>query len=243
MKTIYISLSCIFAALVVVLALAFIPTQAVGVKSENIIANGGWRDDFDSSSLDSRWSWVREDNTHWSLTEHPGFLQITTQQGDIYYRTDANDGRNILLTPINQTDFQISTKVSFSPSENFHAAGILVYQDDDNYVYLGRVVVNGDQRIRFYAEEDGEIDISAYSELATTYYCRITKFGDLYIGQYSLDGNNWIEVHRVHASLENPQVGLMANNGPSTIELPANFDYFEMSDVLWHKIHLPLISK
>ena len=41
MKTIYISLSCIFAALVVVLALAFIPTQAVGVKSENIIANGG----------------------------------------------------------------------------------------------------------------------------------------------------------------------------------------------------------
>ena len=91
-----------------------------------------------------------------------------------------------------------------------------------------------------YGEIDNRIVLPVLAELRRR---DIPYRGVLYIGQYSLDGNNWIEVHRVHASLENPQVGLMANSGPSTIELPANFDYFEMSDVLWHKIHLPLISK
>ncbi len=223
MKSIHIGLACSLAVFVAVMVLAFMPVQAAEVNSGVTIANGGWRDDFNSSSLDGRWSWVREDNTHWSLTEQPGFLRITTQPGSIY-QTGANDGRNILLTPVNQPDFQISTKVSFSPSENFHTAGILVYEDDDNYVYLNRVVVNDEQRIRFYAEEDGVLNIRAFPESATTYYCRITKFGDLYIGQYSLDGNNWNLVHQVPASLENPQVGLMANNGPSTLELPADFD-------------------
>lgn len=243
MKTVYIGLSCILAFAGGVMALAFVPSQAAEVNSEKTIANGGWRDDFDSSILDGRWSWVREDNTHWSLTEYPGFLRITTQPGDIYYRNPENDARNILLTPVNQVDYQISAKISFSPNENFHTAGILVYEDDDNYVYLSRVVVNGEQRIRFYAEENGEIDIYAFSELATTYYCRITKFGDMYIGHYSLDGVNWIEVHRVHASLENPQAGLMANNGPSTIELPADFDYFELSELIWRNTFLPLVSR
>ncbi|MGD8968762.1 MAG: hypothetical protein PVI07_14750, partial [Anaerolineae bacterium] len=40
-----------------------------------------WSDDFSSLSLGPTWSWVREDPTHWSLTQHPGFLRMTTQQG------------------------------------------------------------------------------------------------------------------------------------------------------------------
>jgi beta-xylosidase len=216
---------------------------AVPVGAANDV-DQGWRDDFDSPSLDDRWYWVREDNTHWSLTEEPGFLRITTQQGGIF-RT-GNDGRNILLTPASQPVFQISTKVSISPVENFHAAGILVYQDDDNYVVLHRVVVNGDQRIRFFSEEDGDIDMPCrqepgrclgktdsvgFGESATTLYCRITKRGNLYIGEYSLDGDNWTEMHRVHAYLEDPSVGLLARSGDSTLELPAGFDYFEMLEL------------
>jgi beta-xylosidase len=234
-KTITIRFCIALAALVVVTAISFINTQAVGVYAEQTFVIQGWRDDFTSPILDGRWYWVREDYTHWSLTEQPGYLQITTQPGDIYYRSNTNDGQNILLTPFNEPVFQISSKVSFSPGENFHTAGILVYQDDDNYVFLSRVVVNGDQRIRFYAEKDGDIDfvkdMKAFTETATTYYCRITKRGNLYIGQYSLDGSNWIEVHRVHANLDNLSVGMMANNGTTTIELPANFDYFELRRV------------
>lgn len=234
MKTICFRFRYVLAALVIVMAISFIQTQVAAVSAKQTIVNQGWRDDFTSASLDARWFWVREDNTHWSLTEQSGFLRIYTQPGDIYHHSN-NDGRNILLTAVNQPVFQISAKVSFSPSENFHTAGILVYQDDDNYVFLSRVVVNGDQRIRFYVKEDGVIDIpkdiEAFSESATTYYCRITKYGNLYIGQYSLDGINWIEVDRLHASLDNPSVGLMANNGTSTMELPADFDYFELRGV------------
>ena len=43
-----------------------------------------WRDDFATSTLHPIWSWVREDPTHWSLTDNPDVLRITTQTGGIY---------------------------------------------------------------------------------------------------------------------------------------------------------------
>ena len=64
---------------------------SLGLLSTIILANAAssavssvtWTDDFDAASLDSSWSWIRNDPTHWSLTERPGFLRITTdtQQG------------------------------------------------------------------------------------------------------------------------------------------------------------------
>jgi beta-xylosidase len=61
---------------------------AVGLLFATMSANAAspaassvtWTDNFSSTSLDSRWSWVREDPTHWSLAARPGFLRLTTQQ-------------------------------------------------------------------------------------------------------------------------------------------------------------------
>ena len=59
-------------------------------------------DNFDGPELDSCWLWVREDTSHWSLTERPGWMRIKTQPGRIYYGL----GQNYLLRSRPTGDFQ-----------------------------------------------------------------------------------------------------------------------------------------
>ena len=100
-------------------------------KEEAPTTTPAWCDYFDSTTLDPRWSWVREDPTHWSLTERLGYLRITTQRGDLYQTN--NDGKNLLLTPAPSGDFEVTTRVTINPSTNWQSARLFIYQDDDNH--------------------------------------------------------------------------------------------------------------
>ena len=159
-----------------ILLLIFQISLAGAEASQRANSNAGWKDQFDSPTLDSRWEWVREDPTHWSLTDNSGSLRITTQEGSLWM---GGTGKNILLTPPNMEDFQITTKVTFSPSENFQTASVAVYQDDDNYIELGRRY--GDQDMIIFRFENGEIYSGwGITETATTVFLRLIKFGDVY---------------------------------------------------------------
>jgi len=213
------------AASFIILLLIFQFSLSSAEASQLKISNAGWIDQFDNPTLNSRWEWVREDPTHWSLTDNSGYLRINTQNGSTYI---SGTGKNILLTPPDMEDFQITTKVTFSPIENFQSASAVVYQDDDNYIELARRYGDLD-KIDFRFEEGGIFSGRFITETATTVYLRITKFGDVYASSYSIDGNNWIEVYQFNASFSSPKVGLTAYNGSSTLEIPADFDYFQLS--------------
>ena len=210
---------------ILLLIFQFSLTAAEASQLEN--SNSGWIDPFDGTTLDSRWEWVREDPTHWSLTDHPGFLRITTQPGSI--SGSDNNAKNILLTNPDLADFKITTKVTFSPTENGQSAAIIVYQDDDNYIQLRRRYNTAD--IVSFVYEAGE-DIDGFGGLvsATDTYLRIIKVGDLYVGSYSVDGNTWIDLGKLYASFANPKVGLMTFNEDATSEIPADFDYFQFDE-------------
>ena len=227
MRVKYIVLSCTTTTVCLILLMLVFQGSLAMSASEQHDSAEGWIDEFDSATLDSRWEWVREDPTHWSLTDNSGNLRITTQEGSPYM---SGTGKNILLTPPNMEDFQITTKATFSPVENFHSASAVVYEDDDNYIELGRRFGDLD-KIVFRFEEGGIFSGWGITETATTVYLRIVKFGDVYASSYSIDGNNWIEVYQFNASFSSPKVGLTAYNGPSTLEIPADFDLFELSEV------------
>ena len=53
-------------------------TSAVGVT---VSSNDTWIDNFDGEPLNTRWSWVRENPTYWSLTANPGFIRLVTRGG------------------------------------------------------------------------------------------------------------------------------------------------------------------
>jgi regulation of enolase protein 1 (concanavalin A-like superfamily) len=160
------------------------------------------------------------------LTERPGFLRITTQAGGIYGSTA--DQKNLLLTPAPKGDFQITTKCTINPTENFQYAGLLVYQGDNHYVQLNRAYTDGGS-LNFDVEVDGTPKNTRISASATTFYLRITKHGDTYTGDYSLDGETWTKVGQGTAALVNPKVGIgAANNLPGVSEIPADFDLFKL---------------
>jgi predicted amidohydrolase YtcJ len=203
-------------------------------------SGSSWRDEFSSSTLDPIWSWVREDPTHWSLTAHPGYLRITTQTGGIV--ESRNDQRNLLLAAAPADDYQITTRVTIAPSENFQHAAIMIYQDDDNYVQLNRAFVFGGA-VSFDHEAGGALTNTQQIEAATTLYLRLAKRGTIYSGYYSTDGQAWATVGHYIANLATPRIGLGAANGLSGVsEIAADFGFFEVTS-LDNRVFLPAVTK
>jgi len=203
---------------------------------ENLCPGDVWSDEFSAETLDGRWSWVREDPTHWSLTDRGDFLRITSQQGGLLFA--ANNARNLLLQDIPTGDFDIETRVLFTPSENFQMAGLLLYQDDDNFLMLGRAycgvpmpvcVGNG---IYFNVEERG-VSVGPGMPMSTVStgeaYLLVARRGDVYTCYVYEDGQEWTLVgqHTASASFRPTKIGLTTCDGDQgATEIPADFDYF-----------------
>jgi beta-xylosidase len=189
-----------------------------------------WVDEFDqndNSLLHPLWSWMREDPTHWSLSAVYDYLRVTTQPGAIYGAD--NSQQNILLTKVPDTDYQITTRVTINPTEEYQAAELIVYEDDDNYVQLSRYHDGTNNVVGFGVEIDSTPSTGAQIiESATTIYLRITRIGDTYTGYYSTNSTTWVLVDSATVELSAPRVGLDASNGPSTIEINADFAYFKL---------------
>ncbi len=185
-----------------------------------------WTDNFDGSSLDPRWTWAREDPTHWSLITRPGHLRIVTQTGGIFESTEKQ--KNLLLTPAPEGDFRIVTKCTIDPTENFQYAGLMVYQGRDRYVQVNRAFTDGNS-FNFDVETGGTPINHRVPASATTFYLRITKQGDTYTGDYGLDGQSWTTIGQGTVSLAGSKVGICAaNNLPGKPHIPADFDFFTL---------------
>src|SRR5450759_2153755 len=104
-------------------------TDNVTVEKNIYVVNFGTKsvsDEFNSGTLAKQWSWVRENNSNWSLSKKSGSLLITSEKGDIV--SSNNNAMNILLQSAN-TDWTIESKMvcSRKPSVPVQNAGILAY--------------------------------------------------------------------------------------------------------------------
>ncbi len=200
------------------------PTQVSPIPPP---ADCTWMDDFTDGSLEPGWSWVREDPTHWSLTAHPGFMRITSQESDLLF---TNDMRNLLTRPAPIGDFEVLTRVVFNPMQSTQEAMLLMYQDDDSYVKTGRY---RDERTTFDAEgvnfgfeEFGQLTYSTRpTDLAVT-WLKLIKTGSTYGGYFSGDGLSWTEIGtRPYLGVQAPYVGIGAWNDEHASGLAADFDW------------------
>lgn len=213
---------CMLAVFIAGVLFSLVPASA----SDQLESAAAWMDDFQGPALDPRWSWAREDPTHWSLSARPGFLRIITQTGGIYESTEKQ--KNLLLMPAPKGDFRIVTKCTIDPTENFQYAGLMVYQGRSNYVQINRAFTDGNS-FNFDVEADGTPINKRVPASATTFYLRITKHGDTYTGDYSLDGEAWTMVGQGTASLVESKVGICAaNNLPGKPQISADFDFFKL---------------
>ena len=135
--------------------------------------------------------------TTWSLNgQSPGFLRIWTQPGSLLGPT--NNARNLVLQPFSPfIDWTVTTKLNFPGTiQNVTAlgqtAGLIVYQDADNFIYLGRQYLTtpqgtGQTQIQFVQEVGGVDGTNAVVESGVpnlTVYLQLRKNGSQYTGWY-----------------------------------------------------------
>jgi regulation of enolase protein 1 (concanavalin A-like superfamily) len=175
------------------------------------VASVGRGDDVDpeppvhdpfAGKLRLHWKIVRPDETHYSLTKNKGKLTITTQRGSIYKAEKDRTGdaaKNLFLinNPFGRSaDFEVSVCVSdFKPTAFYQQAGLLLYDDDDNYVKFvwESKGLNSGTHLVFIRETDGnpENNQAPTPADADKVWLRLTKRGNKYEYASSGNGKDW----------------------------------------------------
>jgi len=183
-------------------------------------------DEFTSSKIGSQWNWVRENPSAHTLSKKEGALTITSKPGALSENT--NNAQNILLQSAN-SDWTIETKLvgSRMPSQPENA-GIIVYQDDQNFIKLVHRAVIKTTRVR--EPQPGTIDLvmeeNDISKSLASFkleepvigsnelILKLTKKGSIYTAYYSTDnGKNFEELGTADLLLKDIRAGLMVTDG------------------------------
>ncbi|HKJ56873.1 MAG TPA: ThuA domain-containing protein, partial [Nitriliruptoraceae bacterium] len=199
-------------------------------------AVGGFLDDFEGDSLDGRWSVLRPDG---NLRVEDSNLVLPLTATDIYADNNT-DSPNIVHTPLPEGDFEITTQVTAQVYDAYQQAGLLLYEDDDNYVKFvlegrdnnaanpgARVLQLVSEVDASPAETNGDALGEAYPD---TVYLRLVGEGDTITPYSSTDGETWTAFSTTadRSDFENLQMGMFAlsgNDQPADEE--AAFDWFQ----------------
>jgi beta-glucosidase len=197
-------------------------------------------DEFNGDAVGSQWKWLRENSPSHTLSKKPGFLTITSDPGDVSENT--NNAKNVLLQSANN-DWTIETKLvaSRTPSQPENA-GILVYENDDNFVKLMFRAVIKTTRARgiqpgtidLIMEENGIAKSLASFNLReeivndNALILKLEKKGSLYTAYYSLDGENEELLGTADMLLKDIKAGLIVCDGIVTQYMKSTF-WFDSS--------------
>ena len=211
--------------------------------------------DFNGADIIAPFKWVREKPANRSIAG--GLLSITSGAGDI--AGAGNNAENILLQSAN-SDWTVETKIicSRKPSGSSQNAGLLAYQDDDNFVRLvyranlgrrGAAVQTAEQpgSVELMVESRGDQKSSVMISMAgiikdnNTLVLRLVKKGDQYTAYYSTDGKKFQAVGSTNILLKDIQAGIIVcdgvapvmtgGNAPQQVQTPfkVSFDYFKIT--------------
>ena len=160
---------------------------------------GGAGDEFDGTSLDkTRWNAIqREDTSLYSVGS--GGLTMTMVQADV----GGANNRNYILQTADHTspDYVLETKLSaWTFVGQYRQAGILIYQDDANFIKFNAISDATNTRINRMeirsrtggTTADGpNLDVPTG---VTGIWLRLTKSGTSYQAEASFNGTTWQNV-------------------------------------------------
>jgi beta-xylosidase len=214
------------------------PTQIPPTPTPTLTPFPPFRDDF-NQVLEEGWAWIRESRFGWNLHEKPGFLRIEVEL----------DTNQVLVRHAPEDDFEISTRVLFTPFSNFQSAGLIILQDDEHFLSFHRgmcdyieIVPEACQGNAIYfnhIDHDVGVPEEGYSigpqyptrtiEISEA-YLRLTREGRIYTAYYSDDGETWVIIGRQESDLFPFYVGIHTF-GAETYLAEADFDYFTLDTI------------
>jgi regulation of enolase protein 1 (concanavalin A-like superfamily) len=198
-------------------------------------------DDFDDQ-LQLDWQLLRPDPTHISLSKHPGSLTISTQKGTIHLKGKPK-AKNILLLDNPYPEgpgFVVTTCLDgFYPREPYQQAGLIVYNDDDNYLkWVIEQTTSGGipNRVAWnlLRENNGSSSMAkpgVTHNMTKKVWLRLTLRKNQYEYASSTDGEKWTAYGELPWGDGRPkQIGLIAKDGGmrAADTIDACFDFFEI---------------
>jgi regulation of enolase protein 1 (concanavalin A-like superfamily) len=196
-----------------------------------------------AGKLHLNWKPVRHDPKYVSLTKNKGKLTITTQRGTIHADETARKepkAKNLFLIDnplVADVDFVLTTCISgFKPTQSYQQAGLICYDDDDNYVKFGYefnwpkgagqsfCLVRETKAVSQQDRVDAPADIKKV-------WLRLTRRKDRYEYATSTDGRRFtIHGEKVWVEKAPARFGILAKNGgPAGVpEVDACFELFEV---------------
>ncbi len=230
-------------------------TDNVTVEKTKYVVNFGENsksDDFKKSTLGKQWTWVRENAKNWSLDKTSGAMVIKASDGEIM--SASNNGENILLQTAN-SDWTIESEMIFSKrlTETNQQGGILVYQDDDNYIKLAydnvlKGFMGTSEFVELAVETNGAQSSAAnfkITDLPDTnipFKFKLVKKGCVYTAYYSIDGKDYTLLGETEAVLTNTKAGLFVFNGEEiknqVLMLPKDSDNESLLEVTFNYFNI-----
>ncbi|URZ07607.1 glycoside hydrolase family 43 protein [Clostridium felsineum] len=172
------------------------------------------RDDFDKEVLDYKWNSLRTPKEKfWSLKERSGFLRLKLKpmrildvvetKGDNNYKKYAEESPSFLARRQQHINFEVLTKMEFTPENDKETAGIALIQNNNHQFRLEYSMENGHKVVRLvsckreckesyvidYEGKNIESTINSKVFEADVLYLKVTAIGQEYNFYYgsSLD--------------------------------------------------------
>ena len=196
-------------------------------------------DEFDSTTLNSVWQ-NNDPTENVTLTEKEGYLRIKAEGGD-FYKSQNNIKNLIYQEAFGDWEAVARVELNKQPDTNYNGMGIMAFQDIDNYVWMKfdyssyKIVAMSQEVNAATPVMTGTLspeEIAGVMGDSTVVYLKLKKFGDVYTGYISPDGETYTKVASVAAVFEEPKFGLMCSNGSTNPdnEFVADYDYVRFNE-------------
>lgn len=197
------------------------------VQEDSVI----FREDF-NEEMTSEWTWVNGIPDEWVISQ--GSLRLAPR---LSTSSDPQPPVNLLLPSPGLPSYTFETRIDFDPWANFHAAGLIVYQDGANWIQLVQGFCSKsflscvDEGVYLDDIADGEfVDVQggrALTRESDYLFLRIDLIGNAYTGWYSYDGQAWTTAGTVRRDFASPRIGIVAHSNDPQPPVSA-YDYFEV---------------
>ncbi|PKL91508.1 MAG: hypothetical protein CVV21_07965 [Candidatus Goldiibacteriota bacterium HGW-Goldbacteria-1] len=204
--------------------------KSTAVPAAVVEAIQGLREDFDTPKMQPALKWYDNRNDcSYEIKDGRLYIQARGDGHDIFM--DSNTDAPRILADLDG-DFTIETKMNFTPSNNGSGAGIVIWQDNHNFLRIDRVLhfqtrnvinVSGAAGGKwFYSEE-----IPYTLELS---YLRMERKGEMFTASCSVDGITWFNFKPVEFKAASAvKAGVFVLNQWNKGNSDAAFEYIQIT--------------
>ncbi|MEM6656497.1 MAG: cadherin-like domain-containing protein, partial [Pseudomonadota bacterium] len=190
-------------------------------------------DDFAGGTLADDWTFLGiAGSAALGASATDGYLSISSPAGVPVSASDFLTTPRVLQAAEDE-DFQISAGFLTEPNQTFQEHGLLVVQDDSNFIRFDIASTsNSVLRLIVGVVDNGDTDFELFQSIPSGSVTdfRITRSGDNWTFETSNDGVTWSTALVLDHALQVSQVGVFAGSAPKDGVTPgytAQVDYFE----------------